>query len=295
MTKAPYLHKEHYVFGDEACMQNTIDYWWNHINAKEYERFQEHFAGRICDIGCNIGMSSLFAARDPKVKQVVGVDVYDGAIEAARRYASFAKLDDKVTFIVQDFTLECSQLEAESFDGAISFHVLEHIYPEDLDLFTTNLWRILKVGGKVLISIPFMRNYNSPEHVTYFDKDTLHALFTKNGFDVLDIHLTDGEARKECEGLDNILTGLFVKRSMKEMLADLAHEQWSGWMRHMFGKGVFNKDGTWTMPARAVERWRRQMGTLYCDLPEEEKESDRREADKMLATMKGLHRDAKVG
>jgi len=202
--KIPYLHRECYILGDEDNMQGTIDYWWNHVNAREYRRFQEHFTGRICDIGCNIGMSSLLAASSPDVQQVVGVDIYDKAIETARRYALFAKLDSKVVYVEQDFTLECNQLETESFDGAISFHVLEHIYPEDLDPFMANLWRILKWGGKVLISIPYGRNYNSPEHVNYFDMDTLSILFTKNGFDVLDI----------CVIIGTILTGLFVKSAI---------------------------------------------------------------------------------
>jgi hypothetical protein len=53
-------------------------------------------------------------------------------------------------------------------------------------------------------------------------------------------------------------------------------------MEYMFTKAPLNADGTWTMPAWAVERWQRQMKTAYADLPESEKKSDRDEADKML-------------
>jgi hypothetical protein len=67
-----------------------------------------------------------------------------------------------------------------------------------------------------------------------------------------------------------------------EDLAELAHEQWSGWMEYLFEKGEFNPDGTFTIPKWAVDRWTRQMNTQYEDLPEEEKESDRVEARKML-------------
>lgn len=69
---------------------------------------------------------------------------------------------------------------------------------------------------------------------------------------------------------------------LREKLAQLAHSQWSGWMEYLFSKGTFNDDGTWTMPAWAVERWKRQMITPYADLPEPEQESDRKEADKFL-------------
>lgn len=56
-----------------------------------------------------------------------------------------------------------------------------------------------------------------------------------------------------------------------------------GWMKYLFMKGTYNEDGTWTMPKWAVERWTRQMNTPFQDLPEEEKDTDREEADKFLA------------
>lgn len=72
---------------------------------------------------------------------------------------------------------------------------------------------------------------------------------------------------------------------MKELLADLCHKQWSGWMEYLFSKGTFNDDGTWTMPEWAVKRWTRQIATNYEDLSESEKNSDRKEADKFINLM----------
>ncbi len=74
---------------------------------------------------------------------------------------------------------------------------------------------------------------------------------------------------------------------LRERLADLAHKQWSGWMGYLFGKGESNEDGTWTMPAWAVKRWRLQAATPFSELSGEEKDSDRKEADKFLAVMEG--------
>lgn len=75
---------------------------------------------------------------------------------------------------------------------------------------------------------------------------------------------------------------------MIEELADLAHQQWSGWMKYLFSKSTENKDGTVTIPKWAVDRWKRQMSTPYNHLPEEEKESDRVEARKVLAVINNL-------
>lgn len=69
---------------------------------------------------------------------------------------------------------------------------------------------------------------------------------------------------------------------LREELADLAHKQWSGWMEYLFSKGNKNEDGTFTIPAWAVERWERQLNTEYKDLSESEKDSDRNEADKFI-------------
>jgi hypothetical protein len=63
-----------------------------------------------------------------------------------------------------------------------------------------------------------------------------------------------------------------------EKLAALQHEQWSGWMGYLFTKGALNQDGSFTIFADSVDRWHRQAITKYKDLPENEKESDQKEA-----------------
>jgi len=71
--------------------------------------------------------------------------------------------------------------------------------------------------------------------------------------------------------------------SEREKLATYAHEAWSGWMRHLFSKCAASEVlGALTIPAWAVERARRQMETPYELLTEDEKNSDRAEADRML-------------
>lgn len=71
----------------------------------------------------------------------------------------------------------------------------------------------------------------------------------------------------------------------RERLAEYAHAAWAGWMRYLFEKSIQVKGGAVTIPIWAANRWKRQMDTEYDDLPEKEKESDRHEADKMLAIM----------
>ena len=88
-----------------------------------------------------------------------------------------------------------------------------------------------------------------------------------------------------------------IQSDMREALAAYAHDMWSGWMQYLFNKSTINKDGTMTIPAWAVSRWTRQVDTNYADLSEEEKESDRKEADGIINIIQSLnkpsHRDPK--
>jgi len=67
---------------------------------------------------------------------------------------------------------------------------------------------------------------------------------------------------------------------LPDKLADLCHQQWSGWMEYLFRFGTDNEDGTFTMDADKVERWKCQMATSFGDLSIMEQESDLYEAAK---------------
>jgi len=81
------------------------------------------------------------------------------------------------------------------------------------------------------------------------------------------------------------------KKKRIEEHADFAHKAWSGWMKYLFSKTTSNEDGGETISKELVDRWKRQLETDYKDLPEEEKESDREEARKVLKIVKKYEND----
>lgn len=76
-----------------------------------------------------------------------------------------------------------------------------------------------------------------------------------------------------------------------ETLASVQHDIWSDWMDYLFSKcypetGQFDKDtGNLIIPKELVDRWKRQLDTPYKELTEEEKDSDREQADKVIAAL----------
>lgn len=67
-----------------------------------------------------------------------------------------------------------------------------------------------------------------------------------------------------------------IEKALLEKCADIEHERWSKWHRHMRDK--------WT--PENIARWDKQAATPYAKLSEIEKESDRREVRSYLPLLK---------
>ncbi len=72
---------------------------------------------------------------------------------------------------------------------------------------------------------------------------------------------------------------------LREKLAEVQHIIWSHWMAYLFNISIQNEDGSYTIPVDKVKHWTRQINTSYSELSEREKESDREQADKVLAVL----------
>jgi hypothetical protein len=75
---------------------------------------------------------------------------------------------------------------------------------------------------------------------------------------------------------------------MVELIATKVHDVWAGWMKYQFTRGLYLPyPKAWKMDGSAYRRWQRQMITPYSELPEEEKESDRKIAKEYLRLIMG--------
>lgn len=89
---------------------------------------------------------------------------------------------------IEDLDLEKDKIESEdgSYNLVVSYSVIEHLY--DPQNFLSEIMRVLKPGGAVLIETPnwhysYKTFYNDFTHVRPYCPESLRALLQANGFD----------------------------------------------------------------------------------------------------------------
>ncbi len=86
------------------------------------------------------------------VKSGLGIDISARGIETASAVVKDSKLDGRFSF--ENGGLESLEnLEADVFDGAILFNILDNLYPDDAKHLIESLSRVLKKGASVLVKL----------------------------------------------------------------------------------------------------------------------------------------------
>jgi SAM-dependent methyltransferase len=127
--------------------------------------------GRVLDVGCGHGSSSILIAEAYPNVEVVGIDYHLESIEAARKAAAAAGVADRVTFAVADAT----ELRGEGFDLVCFFDALHDM--GDPVGAARNVGGALADGGTLLLVEPFagdrLEDNLNPLGVSYYSASTL--------------------------------------------------------------------------------------------------------------------------
>lgn len=140
-----------------------------------YHKFAAKMIGknkRVLDIGCSEGLGTVllgeFASR------VLGIDIDKPAIEEAKKTFSSPKFEFRLADMLTMDT-------AEIFDAAVSFDVIEHIYPDNAKLFIDRIAASLTRQGIAIIGTPnktseqFATERTKSGHVNVYTADRLEA------------------------------------------------------------------------------------------------------------------------
>ncbi|MBT34000.1 MAG: SAM-dependent methyltransferase [Thalassobius sp.] len=126
--------------------------------------------GEVLEIGCGAGRGMQLVAEN--CEKYTGIDKNEELLALHRKtYPNFKFISKNIPPL--DF------IESNSIDTVISFQVIEHI--EDDELFIKEIERVLKPGGKAIITTPNIKLSltRNPWHVREYTYDQLLALAKK--------------------------------------------------------------------------------------------------------------------
>lgn len=196
--------------GDYRMKENYItvnpepEKWKHHANYHIIQHYSDYIKGACGDLGCNHAACTVFLLEwKERIHEIVGVDYNLQALDVAFHLA--LQLDPQIPINFVAANLVSLPFVSDKFDFLMSFHTLEHIYPQDVDSFIKEIFRVLKPGGHLLISIPYDHAYPDPAHVGFYTEDDLMNLFEKWGFYTVECMKDDRWFEKD------LLTGLFQK------------------------------------------------------------------------------------
>ena len=140
--------------------------------------------GKLLDIGCGVGD---FLCQVKKENwDVMGIEPSDDAKAIAEARLGFRPLSPSDSVSLPD----------ASFDVITLWHVLEHV--DDLKFQTTEINRLLKPGGRLVIALPnyqsfdcqyfkeFWAAWDVPRHLNHFSQNTLNSMMVSLGFVPMD-------------------------------------------------------------------------------------------------------------
>jgi ubiquinone/menaquinone biosynthesis C-methylase UbiE len=198
--------KEFYTNDSEVDDSKLVDHQRGHPNYGAIKRYADVISGSIVDLGSDHGAFTILAAENPNVVSATAVDLFPESMKRFGRLKQYTtpEVGNKLAMVCCNVMELDQHFTEDQFDAVLTFHMLEHLFKEDLPMALGQMRRVLKAGGHLVISIPWEQCHDPKDgsHQTYWNDRTLAALFENNGFETA-----------ECFRWDKShLTGLFKNR-----------------------------------------------------------------------------------
>lgn len=172
----------------------AVQRFWHHSKMSLLDWMFEIKPGeRVLDVGCGSGVFS--HAMSERGANVLGIDANQEAIAYANETFQTNLSEFKLGL------LDELDLEPDSFDRATCLEVVEHVYEHQALKLLTDIRRILRVGGELLLTTPNYRGLwpvvewavdhfsslarmDADQHITHFDRKQLCRMVVDAGFTV---------------------------------------------------------------------------------------------------------------
>lgn len=134
----------------------------------------QYLTGKVLDFGCGFS----------PYKNYINCDEYV-RVDIASTYNNFGTLKNTIIY----YDGKTLPFKDEEFDSIFCTEVLEHI--PNIEEITSELYRVLKSKGIILISVPFTWDeHEVPNDFRRFTQFGIKLLLEKNGFNVINIKKT---------------------------------------------------------------------------------------------------------
>jgi len=110
---------------------------------------------KILDAGCGVGGAAMYLALNKEV-EVTGITLSEKQLKFATARAHEKKLESKVNFLLMDYSQ--TSFENESFDAVWACESISH--STNYNLFIAESYRVLKKGGRLILSDFFLTSEN---------------------------------------------------------------------------------------------------------------------------------------
>src|SRR5690554_362153 len=183
-----YYQSQDYISHTDAkrSLFEKVYHWVKQYTLSQKERLIFSYVkkkGNLLDIGAGTGDFLAFAKS--KRWEVLGIEPSSTAKELAQKKGV-------------PFVEGTEELSDNSFDVITMWHVLEHV--RDLDKQLSELKRICKPGGYVIIAVPNFKSYDAkyykefwaaydvPRHIWHFSKTAITKLFGQKEMKLQKVH-----------------------------------------------------------------------------------------------------------
>lgn len=100
--------------------------------------------GKFLDIGCGVGGVTMLMAKAVQAREIKAIEISDEGVMKAR--------EKGIECVKVDLDRDVLPFEGEQFDFIFCGDIIEHLF--DTDRLVEYLFRVLKPGGKLLITTP---------------------------------------------------------------------------------------------------------------------------------------------
>lgn len=150
---------------DSLHLNDKSPFYWDHVVRYWWA---SELGAKLSVLDCATGKGYGAFVMSQQANKVVGIDLNEQSLSIAQK--SFGEQTNLTFKKINVFNLE--EL-GEKFDVVTAFEVIEHIDPNKTDDFLKSISRVLKPGGRLLISTPN------------------HDVVTKSGVHIPDFHINN--------------------------------------------------------------------------------------------------------